>query len=282
MDYSFNKTMTSRDKREWVKTNEDVLQIRWKKSDYIDLIPADEFDPRECENVLRSHTLCLSDGTDRYRAKFLKTLRENIAIFDYVNSQVIEVNRKHELDIGVMRITFTNNDRSLVQEVHWTDERGREYADAASTSWDLRLALNDEFVLPEDDDVPRETTSRKERRLQTRFRGILLQIYGSTCCISQCSITQTLEAAHIIPSSSPKSFDPRNGLLLRADLHRLFDKNMLGIDPDSRTVRLNEALTNSKEYGHFAGIRIREPKPKSHRPVDEALQRRWRHFEGTA
>lgn len=276
-----NRNMASRNKIEWVKTDEDVLQIRWKKSDYIDLIRADEFDPPVCENVSGSHSLCLPDGTDRSRAKFLKTLRAKTAVFDYGNDRVIEVNKMRKLDIGVMRITFIDNERSSVQEVHWTDEGGREYSNAASTSWDLRPELDDELVLPEEDDIPRETTSRKDRRLQTRFRCVLLQVYENTCCVSQCSITPTLEAAHIVPSSSPRSFDPRNGLLLRADLHRLFDKNMLGIDPDSRTVRLHKALANSKEYGHFNGGKIREPKPRSYRPIDEALQRKWRHFDIT-
>ncbi len=273
--------MASRSRRMWIKTDDDALQIRWKSTSFIDLIHADEFDPAVCENVLGSHGGSLIDGSEPYNANFIKSLHENIAIFDYGDNRVIEENNRQELDIGVMRIIFADDDRSSVQEVHWTDERGRQYTDSACTSWDLLPDLNDELFLPENDDVPRETTSRKERRLQTRFRYTLLQVYESTCCISKCSIPQTLEAAHIVPSSIPKSFDPRNGLLLRADLHRLFDKNMLGIDPHSRMVRLKGVLANSKEYGQFAGVRIREPKQKNYRPIDEALQRRWRHFDIT-
>jgi hypothetical protein len=75
-----------------------------------------------------------------------------------------------------------------------------------------------------------------QRQGQGDFRRALLHAYGGRCTISGCSIEAVLEAAHIIPYRGPETNHVQNGLLLRADLHTLFDLDLLWIDPDTLSV----------------------------------------------
>lgn len=70
----------------------------------------------------------------------------------------------------------------------------------------------------------------RARRGQADFRKRLLTAYKGRCCISGCAIQDILEAAHIQPHAAEPNYDTRNGLLLRADLHTLFDLNLLAVD----------------------------------------------------
>ncbi|MFM6200619.1 MAG: HNH endonuclease, partial [Dolichospermum sp.] len=61
------------------------------------------------------------------------------------------------------------------------------------------------------------------REKQQEFKEELIKKYGYKCLISGCEIKEIIEAAHIIPYSRIESHDIANGLLLKVDLHRLFD-----------------------------------------------------------
>jgi hypothetical protein len=70
------------------------------------------------------------------------------------------------------------------------------------------------------------------RRGQADFRRGLMAAYGSRCAVTRFDAPQALEAAHIVPYAGPTTNTVRNGILLRADIHTLFDVGQLGIDPD--------------------------------------------------
>lgn len=121
----------------------------------------------------------------------------------------------------------------------------------------------------------------KIRRGQPKFRLQLLKLYNSTCIITGCSIVEILEAAHIIPHSVASNFKLSNGLLLRADIHTLYDLGMLAIEPETLKIKLNDTLGESIEYSHLQDIDIQErllalhPKYKL---SEEGLRRRWNTF----
>lgn len=110
-----------------------------------------------------------------------------------------------------------------------------------------------------------------QREGQPAFRQALLRAYGGTCAISGCTIEALLEAAHIVPYLGAHTNIVENGLLLRADLHKLFDLHLFCIDPDTRTVRLSDKLRSS-EYACFDAIRLRDPVESSMAPLTEALE----------
>ncbi len=99
-----------------------------------------------------------------------------------------------------------------------------------------------------------------------------MQAYKRRCAISRCSVEELLEAAHIRPHAEQTDYRVSNGLLLRSDLHTLFDLNLLTID-DRYRVRLSEKLRNS-EYWKYQGQDLVAPDRLSDNPDREALQRR--------
>ncbi|MFJ2522071.1 DUF2002 family protein [Pseudomonas sp. Irchel s3f19] len=94
-----------------------------------------------------------------------------------------------------------------------------------------------------------------ERQGQGAFRSGLLTAYEGRCAITDCTVTQVLEAAHITPYLGPETNNISNGLLLRSDLHTLWDKGLIYLC-DHFTLELKSSLLNS-EYSSLAGKRIR-------------------------
>ena len=113
------------------------------------------------------------------------------------------------------------------------------------------------------------------RRGQPRFRETLLEAYGSRCAISGCDAPEALEAAHIVAYRGPATNHVQNGLLLRADLHTLFDRGLLAVDPDDWRVRLHPDLASSS-YAEFEGQGLRLPASKRLRPSAAALRQHIR------
>jgi hypothetical protein len=89
---------------------------------------------------------------------------------------------------------------------------------------------------PECDARQRVLRELYARQGQARFRCDLLAIYDSRCAITGCSLEHILEAAHITPYLGPHTNDLSNGLLLRADIHTLWDKGLVAVDEESRKV----------------------------------------------
>lgn len=177
------------------------------------------------------------------------------------------------------------NDQMSIEEIDAT-----KIADAVvRVSEDARILLETFFqrLLPdgeepavgEDGYIPRMADRRDRvlrsicaRRGQAKFRNALIKRYGSACVISGCSVMAIVEAAHLWPYRGDEDNHPQNGLLLRSDLHTLFDLDLLGIDASSR-VRVGRELKGS-EYEVFDGALL---KPAA-RPSDAAIALRWKSF----
>jgi len=110
------------------------------------------------------------------------------------------------------------------------------------------------------------------RQGQPEFRRKLIEAYGGRCAISGFNVLQTLEAAHIMPYNGPKTNHPANGILMRADLHVLFDLGLIAVDPSTLAVVLASALRTSP-YADFEGKRLRLPSEPALRPSSEALKK---------
>jgi hypothetical protein len=82
----------------------------------------------------------------------------------------------------------------------------------------------------------------ERRRGQPKFRQRLLDAYGRRCAISGCNAEAGLEAAHIRTYKGADDNDVRNGLLLRADLHTLFDLGLIKIRTKDWTVLIAPEL----------------------------------------
>ena len=83
---------------------------------------------------------------------------------------------------------------------------------------------------PSSDDEKVRYALRRERIGQQRFRTELFEAYTGRCAVSGCNVNEALEAAHIENYSGPKSQVVSNGILLRRDLHSLFDAHLISFD----------------------------------------------------
>jgi len=83
------------------------------------------------------------------------------------------------------------------------------------------------------------------RQGQPEFRDGLYALYGK-CMVTGCVDKQVLEACHIVPYSQSHDNSLENGLLLRADIHTLFDRKLIRINSDFSLTVSKEI--NSDEY----------------------------------
>lgn len=137
---------------------------------------------------------------------------------------------------------------------------------------------------PTEDERQRVLMAVVRRDGQPAFRRLLLAAYGGACAISGCVVEALLEAAHIVPYRGMQTNVVVNGLLLRADLHKLFDLHLLSVDPITRKVCLSEALGKS-EYAKFHGAPLRIPRDPGQAPSAELLAHHrercgWMHMGG--
>lgn len=114
------------------------------------------------------------------------------------------------------------------------------------------------------------------RQGQSKFRRNLLKAYKSRCAITGCEIEEALEAAHIIPYCITKDNDISNGLLLRSDLHTLFDFNLIVIDPETKAIHLDSRLQRSDTYQKLLEQKYLQQSIR-HLPEKKALE--WRRDE---
>lgn len=111
---------------------------------------------------------------------------------------------------------------------------------------------------------------------QGAFRVLVTDIYRRRCAVTQERTLPALEAAHIRPYGEGGPHEARNGLLLRRDIHSLFDAGYVTVTPDLRfevSRRIREEFDNGKHYYALHGHKIDAPMDIEHRPDSAAL--RW-------
>lgn len=104
------------------------------------------------------------------------------------------------------------------------------------------------------------------REGQPQFKAALLDAYEGRCAVTGSGVVAILEGAHIHPycDGGAQTNVVSNGLLLRADIHTLFDRGLLWVDANG-CVQLDADLADS-EYASLKGRPLREPKNAAARP----------------
>lgn len=112
---------------------------------------------------------------------------------------------------------------------------------------------------------------------QRKFREALVVAYDGTCAISGSTEVSALQAAHISPYNGSKTNSVQNGLLLRADIHNLFDLGLISINPETFTIMVSDRITDAT-YRAYHKTKIKLPEKKSHRPSRLSLQSQFDFF----
>ncbi|MDO8804968.1 MAG: HNH endonuclease [Elusimicrobiota bacterium] len=100
----------------------------------------------------------------------------------------------------------------------------------------------------------------KPRLGQGAFRVLVTESYHRRCAISGEKTLPVLEAAHIKPYAEQGPHLIRNGLLLRSDLHILFDQGYVTVTPDSHVLiskRIRQEFENGKDYYALDGTELK-------------------------
>ena len=96
----------------------------------------------------------------------------------------------------------------------------------------------------------------KVRIGQGAFRVMVTDAYARKCAITGEKTLPVLEAAHIKPYSISKLNKTSNGLLLRADLHKLFDSGYITVTKEHKveiSKKIKEEFENGREYYRYHG-----------------------------
>ena len=137
------------------------------------------------------------------------------------------------------------------------------------------LESEDEFDPNDDTDARTKTLGAIARRQgQTGFRKALLMAYYHRCAFTGCDVEQTLEAAHIRPYLGERTNVVENGLLLRSDLHTLFDLRLVRIKPSDMKIEISSKVKGD-HYQAIAGTIMRLPPANAEQPSVAALRWHW-------
>jgi hypothetical protein len=141
----------------------------------------------------------------------------------------------------------------LHPSIHW-DKQTSEIYWKGSTRPSLEIT---KLFIEEanDDELQKIQVEINKRTNQSKFRKSVIQNYKSTCAISGTQVEEVLEAAHINQHANKGDNKIQNGILLRADLHILFDRNLILVHPEKLSIHLSPALSGP-EYVQFEGKTI--------------------------
>lgn len=116
----------------------------------------------------------------------------------------------------------------------------------------------------------------RQRLGQGAFRVLVTDTYERRCAVTREKTLPVLEAAHILPVAARGRHRVDNGLLLRSDIHTLFDAGYVTVTPDYRfrvSDRLKRDFDNGEHYYRMAGSPIWVPKRDEDRPNRDFLRR---------
>jgi len=164
--------------------------------------------------------------------------------------------------------------------------QGKTYDASVGTGWELWHAVQEGLRADPTAGAVREIPGEmwgdprlvRQRLGQGAFRVLVTDTYERRCAITREKALPVLQAAHIQPVTDHGSHRLDNGLLLRSDVHTLFDRGYLTVTPDyvvrvSR--RLKDDFDNGEHYYQLQGSQIWRPPREEDRPNRAFLE--WHH-----
>lgn len=117
---------------------------------------------------------------------------------------------------------------------------------------------------------------------QGSFRALVTDAYEYRCAVTRERTLPVLQAAHIRPYANGGQHELSNGLLLRSDLHTLFDQHYLTVDPTKRTLvvsrRIREQFFNGRDYYALNDRPLAQPGDVTALPSKENLVYHYERF----
>lgn len=144
------------------------------------------------------------------------------------------------------------------------------------------FSSKDKISIEDLDQDTRKTVTivKAVREGQSLFRAQLIEAYKCRCAITGYDLPDALEAAHITPYRGKQTNFISNGLLLRADIHGLFDAGVISIDSKSLKVLISKFAAGSKYSTELSGAKLSPPAEVAHKPdlaLIAAHGEKWAH-----
>ena len=176
---------------------------------------------------------------------------------------------------------FLNENQWIPVPDNWSLNivQGRGYdltVEPGLTLWtQLQTAIGTPMEVREEGALYGPPTLSFPRLGQGSFRIIVTDAYDRRCAVTNERTLPALDAAHIKPYSGSGKHSVENGLLLRRDLHALFDRGYMTVTPGLELEvgrRIREEFENGRDYYRLHGNLIRSPANPLHRPSVEYLK----------
>lgn len=214
------------------------------------------------------------EGTDHYNEALRKCLRDGLPVGVFTAAK----EQSHYYYMGLAFVEAYDS-TSGVFTLHGPVKKSQDE--------DFWSVVSEEDLSPEDALLFREINEHDERAIKTveralrvrqsKFRKALLAAYSGKCVISEYGVPEALQAAHISSYMGPKSQTTTNGLLLRADLHLLYDSYLITVDPEGYRVRTAPKLASSP-YAEFNRKTILKPQNPKDIPSEKRLFTHYSEF----
>ncbi len=153
---------------------------------------------------------------------------------------------------------------------------GRRLWEAVQIRLQGKVDFKEDFKISEPTAEYGSPTIILPRLGQGSFRVMVTDIYQRRCSVTQERALPALDAVHIKPFGKSGPHSVNNGILLRSDIHRLFDKGYVTISPDYHfevSRKIKEDFENGKEYYQMHGKLLHLPQDKRLYPGYEFV--RW-------
>ncbi len=231
------------------------------------------------ENAKAARAIWSADAPDEEVREYLFFLSEPIALglpcselADYLQAEAGDFSRVPEEAMDRIEADFGNVERFARRRLLNTAVGGP----ILDMSGMIRVSERDlarmQFLEPQNSKDGRQAVIDTiiKRRGNPTFRQALLEAYEYRCAITSFNAPDSLEAACIVPFKGKFTHHPSNGLLLRADIHTLFDLGKIAIDTGTMSVVMTDDLMQTN-YRILAGRPLHYPKEEAHRPSSEGL-----------
>jgi hypothetical protein len=252
-----------------------MLVVEWLSGDsegYSDLLPERWFEEEVRSPFVNHEILGPRDGMSTARCSL--TVKGKVADLDYAGDHA----RYNEgrFEIGIMRLTFADVSRTAIEKVEWGENADAKF-EIADVEWYehsmplVELGTFNPFDVKDGRKQIEQMVTLRQG--QPAFRKTLMKAYEGRCAITGCTIPDVLEAAHISPYLGELTNHVTNGLLLRADMHTLFDRGLIKIDREYRIIASDDVRT-----AYQLPLEITPPTEPTLHPNRDALD--IKHREG--
>ncbi|MDH6607310.1 hypothetical protein M2164_002945 [Streptomyces sp. SAI-208] len=149
--------------------------------------------------------------------------------------------------------------QNALRRLRWDDFRAR--VETGKNATPLNVADNTRKVIA----GGHSTRTVRARNGQAAFRATLLEQFGDVCAFLGPMPAAVLEAAHLYSYAANGKHHTYGGLLLRRDVHRLFDLGQIAVDPNTLTLNVAPLTRAYPDYDKLHGQPLAVPVTKTHK-----------------